>query len=298
MSRRYASKNLYLVIVISFTLVGSLKVAALWSGGKDSCLSTYRAISQGFEVSQLISFNYKGDNSDSISNKPLSYIYNRVGRASPNFVSNIVSFVYKDLSRMVPHDVAPEIIAKQAQAMEIPVIMRNVRWDTFEEQLKVTMKSLKQKGVEGLVFGVVPPHYPILNSERLREGKTLMAHKGWINRVCHEVGVQPITPLWESNPEQILADLVDNGFETIIVVVDLKHFDKQWLGRKIDYDFIKDVSAHEKEVHIGGSGYHTLVIDGPLFKKSVKIVKSKKIVRNGCSILDISQVELVKKTED
>jgi uncharacterized protein (TIGR00290 family) len=275
--------------------VGKLKVAALWSGGKDSCLSTYRAISQGFEVSQLISFNYKSDTSDSISDRPLSYLYNRVGRATPNFVSNVVSFVYKDLSRMVPHDVSPEIIVKQAQAMEIPVIMKNVRWDTFEEQLKITMKDLKQKGVEGLVFGVVPPHYPIVNSERLREGKTLMAHKGWINRVCHEVGIQPITPLWESSPEQILVDLVENGFETIIVVVDLKHFNKEWLGRKIDYNFIKDVRAHEKEVHIGGSGYHTLVIDGPLFKKSVKIVKSKKIVKNGYSILDISQVELVKK---
>jgi len=271
-----------------------LKVAALWSGGKDSCLSTYRAISQGFEVSQLISFNYTGEDTGA-SNRPLSYIYNRIGRASPNFVSDIVSFAFKDLSRMVPHDVSPEIIALQAKAMEIPVIMKEVQWDTFEQHLKSTMKMLKQQGVEGLVFGVVPPHYPIYNSERLREGKTLMAHKGWINRVCHDVGIQPITPLWDSNPEQILIDLVDGGFETIIVVVDLKHFNKEWLGRKIDHDFIRDVCAHEKEVHIGGSGYHTLVTDGPLFKKTVKIVKSKKVVKNGYSILDISQVELVKK---
>ena len=273
-----------------------MKVVASWSGGKDSCLATYEAISEGFEVSQLINFNYKNDSSDGISNKRLSYIYNHLGRVGPNFVSNIISFVYRDLSKMVPHDIPPEIIAKQAQAMEIPVMMREVRWDMFEQQLKSTMKTLKQKGIEGLVFGLVPPHYPIGNFEQLRESKTLMAHKGWINRVCHEVGIKPIMPLWDNNPEQILADLVDNGFEAIIVVVDLKHFDKEWLGRKIDYDFIKEVRNHEKEVHIGGSGYHTLVTDGPLFKRRINIVKSKIIPKNGCSVLDISQIELVKKS--
>ena len=273
-----------------------MKVVALWSGGKDSCLATFKAISEGFEVSQLISFNYKNDGSEGISKDHLSYFYNHLGRVGPSFVSNIISFVYRDLSKMVPHDIAPEIIAKQAQAMEIPVIMREAKWDTFEQQLKVTMKALKQKGVEGLVFGLVPPHHHIYNSEQLRENKTLMAHKGWINRVCHEVGIKPIIPLWDSNPEQILTDLVDNGFETIIVVVDLKHFDKEWLGRKIDYDFIKEVRNHEKEVHIGGSGYHTLVTDGPLFKKRINISKSKVIRKNGYSVLDISQIELVKKS--
>jgi uncharacterized protein (TIGR00290 family) len=183
--------------------------------------------------------------------------------------------------------------------MEIPLIQGEVKWDTIEQYLKSSMRKLKQTGIEGLVFGVVPPHYPIDSSEKLREYRTLMAHKEWMNRVCRELGVKLITPLWESNPEQILRDFVAKGFEAIIVVVDSKYFDAEWLGRKIDYDFVNTVRKlnRERSVHIGGSGYHTLVTDAPLFKKRLRIIRSRKTWKNGYGVLDILKVDLVGKGE-
>jgi diphthine-ammonia ligase len=277
-----------------------MKVAALWSGGKDSCLATYEAVTESFEVSQLLSYTYNSASEaglSTISKNPLSYIYNFVGRASPSIVSNLISFIYKDVSRMIPHEVAPEIIARQAQAMEIPLTQGEVKWDTIEQYLKSSMRTLKKTGIEGLVFGVVPPHYPIDSSEKLREYRTLIAHKEWMNRVCRELGITPITPLWESTPEQILRDFIGKGFEAIIVVVDSKYFGEEWLGHKIDYDFVDTVHRlnRERSVHLGGSGYHTLVTDGPLFKKRLKVVQSKKIWKNGYGVLDISKVDLARK---
>jgi uncharacterized protein (TIGR00290 family) len=277
----------------------SMKVAAMWSGGKDSCLASFEAISQGHEISTLLGFIYKdaARGSPNIVSNFLSSVYNRVGRASPSIVSNLPGFVYKDVSRMVPHEVAPEIISVQAQAMEIPIVQKEVSWSTFESQFKSTLRTLRLTGIEGLVFGVVPPHYPVDSSEKLREYRTLVAHKEWMNRVCREEGINPITPLWEKNPEQILAELVEKGFETIIVVVDSKLLGEEWLGRKIDHDFLQEVQRlnREKSVHIGGSGYHTLVIDGPLFKKRLHVLQSKTLCKNGYCILDISKVELAKK---
>jgi diphthine-ammonia ligase len=276
-----------------------VKAAVLWSGGKDSCLASYEAVSKGFELSTLLSFEYKGP-----SNGPsgahstlLSSIYDHVGRASPSIVSNLLSFIYKDLSRMVPHEVASKIITMQAQAMEIPIVQREVTWDTFERQLKSTMRQLKPKGIEGLVFGVVPPHYPIDTSEKLREYSTLMSHKDWINRVCNELGIEPITPLWEKTPDQILTELVEKGFEAIIVVVDSNLLGEEWLGCKIDSEFINEVHKlnRQKGTHVGGSGYHTIVTDGPLFKKRLKVVKSRKVYKKGYFVLDIAEMEAIKK---
>ena len=277
-----------------------MKVASLWSGGKDSCLATYEAAVEGFEVSHLLSYTYNsadGFGSGNISKNPLSVIYDHVGRACPSIVNNLLSFVYKDLSRLIPHEVAPEIISGQAKAIDLPVIQGEVKWDTLDQFLQSSLKKLKKNGVEGLVFGVVPPHYPIDSSEKLREHRTLVAHKEWMNRICLELGIMPITPLWESNPEQILRKIVAEGFETIIVVVDSKYFGKEWLGRKIDSNFINEVHRlnQEKSVHIAGSGYHTLVTDCPLFKKRLKIVSSKKKWKNGYGVLGISGFELVKK---
>jgi len=276
-----------------------VKVAALWSGGKDSCLASYEAVSKGFELSTLLSFEYKGSSNEPSGAHPdlLSSIYDRVGRASPSIVSNVLSFIYKDLSRMVPHEVAPEIITMQAQAMEIPLVQREVTWDTFERQLRSTIRQLKPKGIEGLVFGLVPPHYPIDTSEKLREHSTLMSHKEWISRVCNELGIKPITPLWEKTPDQILTELVKKGFEAIIVVVDSKLLGEEWLGRKIDSEFINAVHKlnRQKGTHVGGSGYHTIVTDGPLFKKRLKIVKSRKVNKKGYLVLDITEMQTIKK---
>ena len=278
-----------------------VEVAALWSGGKDGCLAAYEAISKGFEISNLLSFVYKdaSGGSPSIVSNLLSLVYNRVGRKSSSIFSNLLSFVYKDLSRMVPHEVTPEIIAVQAQVMEIPIIQREVSWDTFERQLKLTIHTLKRTGIEGLVYGIVPPHYPIDSSEKLREYSTLMAHKDWINRVCGELGIKPITPLWGRNPEQILADFVEKGFEAIIVVVDSNLLGEEWLGRKVDHDFLHEVRRlnRERGIHVGGSAYHTLVTDGPLFKKRLRVLQSRKVCKDGYFVLDISKVELAKKVE-
>jgi uncharacterized protein (TIGR00290 family) len=277
-----------------------VKVAALWSGGKDSCLAAYEAESKGFELSTLLSFDYKGPSNGPSGARPnvLSTIYDRVGRASPSIVSNVLSVIYKkDLSKMVPHEIAPEIITMQAQAMELPLLQKEVTWDTFERQLKSTIHQLKLKGIEGLVFGLVPPHYPIDTSEKLREHSTLVSHKEWMSRICKELGIEPITPLWKKTPDQILNELVKKNFEVIIVVVDSKLLGEEWLGRKIDGEFIEAVHKlnRQKGTHIGGSGYHTIVTDGPLFKKRLKIVKSRKVNKKGYLVLDIAEMQAVNK---
>ena len=114
-----------------------------------------------------------------------------------------------------------------------------------------------------------------------------------MNRICHELNVEPITPLWENH--QILRDLIAKGFLSIILV-DSKYFGAEWLGRKIDKDFLDAVyePKREKSVHIGGSGYHTLVLDGP-FKKRLKIQKSRKIWKRGYGVLEVDELEIVAK---
>jgi len=280
-----------------------LKVAALWSGGKDSCLAAYEATLQGFEVSNLLSYTYKeGDESaTAASRNPLNIIYNSVRKETPSIIQNLLSFVYnKDLSTMIPHEVAPEIIKLQAKALEIPVVHSEVEWDTIDQFLRSSLMKLKQTGIEGLVFGVVPPHYPIDSSEKLREYRTLLAHKEWMTRICHDLDLKPITPLWERSPEQILNELVGKGFETIIIVINSNYFGEEWLGRKIDREFLSEAYKlkDKKSVHIGGSGYHTLVVDGPTFKKRLNIKQSKKVWKNNYGVLEISKISLEDKAQN
>jgi uncharacterized protein (TIGR00290 family) len=206
------------------------KVAISWSGGKDSCLACYKALQKGLEVSYLL-----------------------------NFIS-------KD-KRCMSHGVNSNLIAAQSEAIGIPLVQREVTWDTYEEEFKKVAKELKGIGIDGIVFGDID----------------VMDHLNWVIRVCNDVGILYMEPLWRLDRKQILNEFINAGFEAIVVSAKADIFGSEWLGRRIDKAFIKDaleLSATRNFDICGEFGeYHTLVIDGPIFKKRIKIHAYKIILR-------------------
>ena len=221
-----------------------MQVVASWSGGKESCLACYKAMSQGFEVSHLL-----------------------------NFVS-------EDVGRCMSHGLDSKLICAQAKAIEIPIVQRGVTWDTYEQEFKKAIGELKQVGVKGAVFGDID----------------LQEHRDWVDRVCKELNIEPIEPLWGADPEQILADFMNENFDAIVVRVKAELFDEEWLGRKINGNFVRELRMlkNRSNFHILGEAgeYHTFVTYGPLFKRRIKILESNEVLKNGYWSLDISKWEM------
>ena len=115
-----------------------------WSGGKDSCFALWKAISQGV------------------------------------YVSHLLNFINEDSEKALSHGLAPELVALQAQAMELPMLQTRVTWETYEAGFKAAVEELKLRGITGLVAGDIH----------------LQEHRDWIERVCGEVGVEAVLPLW------------------------------------------------------------------------------------------------------
>ena len=117
-----------------------------------------------------------------------------------------------------------------------------------------------------------------------------------MDKICRELGIEPIEPLWGANSEQILTDFVDEGFEAIVVSVKADLFDEGWLGRKVDRDFVRDLCKlkDKLKIHILGEygEYHTFVTDGPVFKRKITIFNGEKILKNGRWFLDILRYEI------
>jgi diphthine-ammonia ligase len=233
---------------------------------------------------------------------PLKFAFRTVGRLTPHEVSNVVGAVNINASRrMVPHEVAPEIVAMQAEAMGLPIIQRQVTWDTFDDQFKATVRKLERTDIEGgVVWGMIPPDTVLDHPRKMKKYMNLKVQYDWINKLCGDLGVKAILPLLEKTPEQILTELVENGFEVIIVVVNPEFVGEEWLGHKIDQDFINEICRlnREKGIHIAGDEYHTFVTDCPLFKKRIKVLQSRKVSKDGYSILEVSKAELVAKDEN
>lgn len=153
-----------------------------------------------------------------------------------------------------------------AEAVDIPIL--SVETDGIKEEelddLKEAFKNLKGLGVECIYTGALYSQY----------------QKSRIERLGSEVGLEIISPYWHVNELEYMREIVSLGFKIIISGVAAWGLDESWLGRVIDNQAIDElVEIKEKyyvDIAFEGGEAETLAIDGPIFKKRLKILKDKK----------------------
>ena len=223
------------------------QVFASWSGGKDSCLACYRAVARGLKI---------------------------------RYLANMIT---EDGKRSRTHGLSTHVLKVQSQAIGIPLVQRRTTWDNFEAKFKNMLRTFRQEGITGGVFGDID----------------LNEHREWVERVCQEVDITPHLPLWRESQDEILKDFINSGFKAIVVATKANMLGEEWLGRKVDLDFINQLAELRKTKDITLCGevgeYHTLVVDGPLFQKRMEIVGTRKVFRDEHWFLEILGTELKAK---
>ncbi len=196
---------------------------------------------------------------------------------TPSYLLNMTA---QDGSRSRTHGLARGILLLQAEAIGIPLIQRKTSWESYEDNFKKVVFQLKERGIKEGVFGDID----------------LEEHRTWVERTCKEIGIRPHLPLWGKQQKEILEDFINSGFEAIIVAVKIEFVGKKWPGHKIDGRFVKDIHAFENITPCGEAGeYHTLVTDGPIFKKRVMILETRIVQSDQHLLLNISRCILEDK---
>ena len=212
------------------------KIAASWSGGKDSCLACYKAMKRGYKIGYLFSF---------VENKRSCY-----------------------------HGTQQKLIKLQADLIGIPLFGKEVNhhdgW-LFEQGLKEGISHLKERKVKGMVFGDICGVVPNFANGAQQE---------WLERICNELEIKAIEPLWQRAPEKIIEEFIDSGFRAVVIRTRAELLGKDFIGREIDRQFLKEIKKR-KICPCGENGeFHTFVVDGPMFKKGrIEITKSRTVFR-------------------
>lgn len=169
-----------------------------------------------------------------------------------------------------------------AEAVGIPLVKAETS-GVKEKEVEDLKRLIEKLSVEGVVSGAVASKY----------------QKTRIEKICKQLNLVSITPLWHANPLRILEEILDLNFEVIITGVYAYGFDRQWLGKKIDEDVVEALIKLNKQYQISvvgeGGEYETLVLDAPFFKKRIKIVEAKKVWENQGGYLSITEARLEDK---
>lgn len=180
----------------------------------------------------------------------------------------LISLWSKNKDSFMFHTPAIKLTKKQAKLMKLPLIVKKTKGEKEEELKdlkKAIQKAIKKYHIQGIVTGTLQSVY----------------QDSRIKKICEELRIHCINPLWQKNQIELLEDLVENNFEVIISGVAAYPLDKTWIGRKIDKQFIKEVSNLSEKYHINPAGeggeFESLVLNCDLFKKRLN-VKLKSVV--------------------
>jgi len=120
-----------------------------------------------------------------------------------------------------------------------------------------------------------------------------------VDRICRELGLKHIAPLWHEDPLRLLREMVELKMEAVIVGVYAHGFTSEWLGRKIDKATMNElIELNERfQVSLVGEGgeYETLVLDAAFFKKRIELIETEKIWQGESGYLLVKKAALVNK---
>jgi diphthine-ammonia ligase len=185
-------------------------------------------------------------------------------------VSHLVNFISREYQRVNFHGTESRLIQLQSYSLRISLVQQETSWDDYEPAFKEAVRSIIPEGVEGMVFGDI----------------YLEEHKQWVERVCGELGIKALEPLWGKSAEEILTTFINSGFEAVVVSAQADLIGPEWIGELVSPAFMDYLKSRNIDLCGENGEYHTLVIGGPIFKEKIRLLKTNKILRDNRWFLD------------
>ena len=156
------------------------------------------------------------------------------------------------------HGMSLDIIHAQANAIGLPIFTASATWQDYESHFIQLLQKAQILGAETLVTGDID----------------LMAHAEWNQSVCDKSQLGLCMPLWQRPRLDIVQEFISLGFQSIIVTVNLNLGMKiEDLGQILTLDYIQELVARGIAPCGEAGEFHTTVINGPIFKHALNIMK-------------------------
>ena len=211
------------------------KAAVSWSGGKDSYLALHR-IRDRFDVQALL------------------------------------TMFTEDGTRSRSHGLRPEIVARQANLLNLRLVSGRGSWKTYEEEFKRVLRELAREGFSHVIFGDI----------------FLDEHKAWVERVCRECNLVAVEPLWGEPTPKLFREFLATGAEARIVATKAALLDQKWLGHRLDEGLLSRLESLGVDACGECGEYHTLVVKCPWMSSQIELREIARLQHDGYWMLDLA----------
>jgi len=181
-------------------------------------------------------------------------------------ITQLVTTVNAKYNRVSMHGVRNELLTAQGEEIGIPIkkifLPETPSMEDYNAIMKEQLSEINKGNITHSIFGDI----------FLEDLRTYRENK------LKEVGLKGYFPLWKRDTKEIVNEFIDLGFKTIVVCAKSELLGKDFTGRVIDKDFLKDLPKNVDPCGENGE-FHTFVFDGPIFKNPIKFELGEKTYR-------------------
>jgi uncharacterized protein (TIGR00290 family) len=187
----------------------------------------------------------------------------------------LITTVTESYERVSMHGVRRELLARQAEALGVPlvevVIPPSCVNEVYDTRMAEAFAAAPLSGVEVVAFGDL-----FLEDVRAyREGRLAAA------------GKRGLFPLWGHDTADLAREFLDDGFEATLVCVDPRALDAAFCGRRYDERLLAELPPGVDPCGENGE-FHTFVSAGPIFAEPVACKPGEIVEREGFVFCDLT----------
>jgi len=146
----------------------------------------------------------------------------------------------------------------QAESIGIPLFQERVS-GVKEAEVAELERIVSRIRVDGLVSGALASEY----------------QKTRIDSLCERLSLKSFSPLWHKSQARLLEDMINAGFEIMVVGVAAEGLDESWLGRTLSLEDVGELKRLEAKygISVAGEGgeYESFVVDGPTYRRRILV---------------------------
>ncbi len=176
-------------------------------------------------------------------------------------VDRLVTTTHPERDQSTVHGLPLELLEAQARSIGIRLQTIPLLGDGLEGYVEVMRESavqMRREGIDAFAFGD-------LTCSDVRRHK---------EDQFGPLGIEVIEPLWGMTSNECIEKFLGSGLQAVTVVVDAGVLGAEWVGVRLDRDFVERLPDGVDPCGEFGE-YHSFVYDGPLFTSPVEFTVSE-----------------------
>lgn len=169
------------------------------------------------------------------------------------------------------HGADPAMLRRYEAALGLPMVLCPSDGADYHTALEAGLLRAKDLGAEGAAFGDID----------------LDGNRAWEEARCRNTGLTPFFPLWQRGREECVDELLNAGFRCLIKSVNNTLLPESLLGRDLDREAVRIIRDAGADVCGENGEYHTLAVDGPVFRAPLEFQTGAVLRFGDYSVIDV-----------